>query len=255
MKAFLAFTKKEFTESLRTYRLVILGAVFLLLGVMSPLTAKLLPEILGGLDMGGGVTLTLPEPAAMDSWAQFFKNVGQMGMLALIISFCGIMANEFSRGTLVNLLTKGMKRHTVILAKFLSASVLWAGSYLLCLAVCYAYTAYYWPASGLRHAFLAFLAPWLFGELLIALLIFGGMLSGNFYGSLGVCGGAVTALLLLNIAPKLQKHSPVVLASGTLELLNAQKDAADFLPAMIICGAAVALLIAASVAMFHKKQV
>ena len=255
MKAFIAFTKKEFIESLRTYRLIILAAVFLLFGVMSPLFAKFLPEILGSLDMGGGATLTLPEPVAMDSWAQFFKNVGQMGMLALIITFCGIMSNEFSRGTLVNLLTKGMKRRTVILSKFLSASALWAGSYLLCLAACWAYTAYYWPASGLSHAFLAFLAPWLFGELLIALLIFGGTLSGNFYGSLGVCGGAVVALLLLNIAPKAQKYNPVVLSSGTLELLNSQKDVADFIPAMIICGVATAVLIVASVAVFSKKRV
>jgi len=254
MKAFIAFTKKEFTESLRTYRLIVLMAVFLLLGIMSPLAAKMMPDILKGL-ADTGITITLPEPSAMDSWEQFFKNVGQMGMLALIITFCGIMANEFSRGTLINLLTKGMKRYTVILSKFLWASVLWAASYLLCLAVCYAYTVFYWPDSTLNHVFWAFFAPWLFGEFLIALLIFGGVLFKNFYGSLLSCGGVIIALNLVNILPKARKYNPVILAGDTLNLLNAQKDVADFIPAVVICGAAVMVLIAASVGVFNKKQV
>ena len=222
MKAFIAFTKKEFLESIRTYRMVILAAVFLLLGVMSPLFAKMLPELLSEVDMGSGMTLTMPEPVAMDSWAQFFKNVGQIGALTLIITFCGITANEFSRGTLINLLTKGMKRHTVILSKFLSASVLWLGSYLLCLAACYAYTAYYWPANELNQAVVAFIAPWLFGELIIALLIFGGILFKSFYGSLLTCGGVIVILNLVGIIPNTAKFNPIALSGDTLNLLNAQ---------------------------------
>ena len=255
MRAFIAFTRKEFVESLRTYRLIVLAAVFLLLGVMSPLFAKLLPELLNGADMGGGVILAMSEPVAMDSWAQFFKNVGQMGMLALIITFCGIMANEFSRGTLINLLTKGMKRHIVIWSKFLSASILWAVSYLLCLAVCYSYTAYYWPANILSHTLLAFFAPWLFGEFLIALLILGGVLFGNFYGSLLTCGGVIVVLNLLNIIPGAQKYNPVILSGDTLNLLNAQKTVVDFMPAVLICAAATVLLLVTSVMVFNKKQI
>lgn len=255
MKSFVAFTKKEFNESLRTYRLVVLVAVFLLLGVMSPLFAKILPELLSGVDLGGGIVVTVPEPTAMDSWAQFFKNVGQTGMLALIITFSGIIANELSRGTLIILLTKGMKRHTVILSKFLSASVLWTASYLLCLAVCYAYTEYFWPASTLSNAFLAFISLWLFGEFLIALLIFGGILFGNLYGSLLTCLGVIVTLSLLNILPYVQKYNPIALAGGTLNLLNAQKEAADFIPATIICSVMAVSLLVMSIVVFNKKQI
>jgi ABC-2 type transport system permease protein len=254
MRAFIAFTKKEFVESLRTYRLFILAAVFLLLGVMSPLTAKIMPDLFSGIDLGGGLTITVPEPTAMDSWSQFFKNVGQMGMLLLIITFCGIMANEFSRGTLVNLLTKGLKRHTVVLSKFLAASLLWTASYLLCLSVCYAYTEFYWPAIVLCDPFFAFLSPWLFGEFLIALLILGGILFRNFYGSLFTCFAVIIVLSLLNINPHLQKYNPIMLASGTLNLLNAQKEAADFIPAAILCACLVVVLIIGSIVAFNKKK-
>ena len=255
MRAFIAFTKKEFLESLRTYRLIILLVVFLLLGVMSPLFAKLLPEILGSVDMGNGVVLTIPESGAMDSWTQFFKNVGQIGMLTLIITFCGIMANEFSRDTLINLLTKGMKRHTVILSKFLSASILWLASYLLCLGICYVYTVYYWPVNELHHVVVAFLAPWLFGELMIALLIFGGIVFKNFYGSLLTCGGVIIILNLIGIIPKSAKFNPVILSGGTpLSLLDSQIMIGEVIPAMGICVLMILSLMIASIVVFNKKQ-
>ena len=46
MRGYLAFVKKEFMEIIRTYKLVVLGAIFLILGIMNPLTAKLTPTLL-----------------------------------------------------------------------------------------------------------------------------------------------------------------------------------------------------------------
>ena len=163
MRAFIAFTKKEFTENLRTYKLLIIGAVFLLFGMMNPVFAKFTPEIL----QAAGINMVLPTPTALDSWAQFFKNIGQTGLLVLVIIFSGIMANEFSRGTLINILTKGLKRSTVILSKFTAATIIWTFSYLLCYVVSYFYTAYFWSMSGMSHIFLSFFSMWLYGVLLI----------------------------------------------------------------------------------------
>jgi len=254
MKAFIAFTKKELTENLRTYRFLILAAVLLFFGILSPLTAKLLPDILGAIDMGDGFIITLPEPSAIDSWAQFFSNIGQMGMLALIITFSGITANEISRGTLVNLLTKGMPRHTVIISKFFTASVAWTAGFLLCLAVCYAYTIFYWPAEGISNAFLAFFSLWLFGELLIGMLIFGGILFGSFYGSLLSCFGFIIIMTLTNIVPAVQKYNPINLAGSTFGLLSNQREVADFTPAIIIAVLAILIFVIASIVIFNKKK-
>ena len=46
MRAYEAFIKKEIIEFTRTYKLLALGLVFLLLGIISPLTAKYMPEII-----------------------------------------------------------------------------------------------------------------------------------------------------------------------------------------------------------------
>lgn len=251
MRAYLAFTKKEFTENLRTYKLLIMGAVFLLFGMMNPVLAKFTPEII----KASGVNIDMPTPTALDSWGQFFKNVGQMGLLVLVIVFCGIMANEFSHGTLINILTKGLKRSTVILSKFTMAAIIWTLSYLLCYVVSYYYTAYFWSMNGMSHIFLTFFSLWLYGVLLITLVILGGVLFKNIYGSLLLTGGAVIVMTLINISPKLQKYNPITLSGDNMSLLTAQKAVSDFTPALIICAVLIVAVMITSIAVFNKKQV
>ncbi|GHV07223.1 ABC transporter permease [Clostridia bacterium] len=254
MRAYAAFTKKEFTESLRTSKVLILAAVFLVLGAMSPLFAKLLPDLLNGME-SNGVVISMPESTAMDSWVQFFSNLAQLGMIVLAIIFGGLMSNEFSRGTLVNVLTKGMKRHIVILSKITVSAVLWTVSYLLCLGVSYAYTAYFWEMPELHNAFLAFFAPWVFGMFLTQLLIFGGTLFKNFIGSLLSAGIVVTVLGLLSLVPKFVKYLPTTLCGDNTKLLTGIAATDDYIPALILTAAVTVLLAIGSILIFNRKQV
>ena len=122
MKSFIAFSRKEFIEYLRTYKLFIVIMIFLLLGFLNPITAKYLPEIVS-LVMPEGV-MNIPTPTVFDSWAQFFKNVPQMGLIIFLVVFGGVMSNELSKGTLVNILSKGFPRQTIVLSKFISVSLI-----------------------------------------------------------------------------------------------------------------------------------
>ena len=253
MRAFTVFTKKELLESVRTYRFVIAIAVFVLMGILSPLTALMLPRLIETMDLGD-FQIILPEPTAMDAWAQFFSNVGTMGMLVVIILFSGIMANEFSRGTLVNLLTKGLNRTTVILSKFVAASLVWTTVYLVCLGVTIGYVAFYWEVN-LQNPVLAFVSLWLFGELLIAILILGGTLFGSFGGSLALAGGMIVILMLINIIPNMASYNPISLSGSTLTLLDGGQMAGDFIPAVMICGVAITTFMVLSIVVFWKKKI
>ena len=252
MKAFIAFTKKEFTESVRTYRLPIMAAVFLLLGMMSPALAKYTPEILAAFP--SEFTIEIPTPTALDSWTQFVSNVGQMGLLALAIVYGGITAGDISRGTIVNMLTKGLKRSAAILSKLTAAAAVWTVCYLLSYSVCFAYTAYFWSDGNMSNVFLTFFSLWLYGVLLIVFAILGGALFSKTYGSLLFLGGAVVALSLLNIIPPVRRYNPVSLAGGNLSLLSGAKTAADFIPAVTVCAALIVVLTAVSIVVFNRKR-
>ncbi|MCL2883876.1 MAG: ABC transporter permease [Oscillospiraceae bacterium] len=253
MKAFAAFCKKEILESIRTYKGIVMLAAFAVFGILSPLLAKMIPDLLNGTDMGGGVVISMPAATAMDAWGQFFKNIGQMGVLVLVIVFCGIMANELSKGTLVNILSKGMRRGTVIWAKFTVAGALWTVSYALSFAVCLGYTVYLWGGGALPHLWLAVAGPWVYGLLLIALLSLGGILFKSIVGSLVLAGGLLVVMSLVAIAPQTQRFNPMALGGDAVGLLAGQTAAAEVWPALVVTIGLTAVILAGSLWLFHRK--
>jgi len=253
MKAFMAFARKELTEALRTRKFLVLFAVFLLLGMMNPLFAKLVPVLLREF-MPAGIEITLGEPTALDSWAQFFKNLPQTGLIVLVIMYSGVMANEISRGTLINLLTKGLTRRTVILAKYAVSCLVFTVCYAVCFGISYGYTAYLWPAQGVLHLALSVSCLWLFGVMLLAALVLGGVLFSSVYGSLLFTGGFVVLMTLAGIIPALRSFLPVRLASENMNLLNGALAPGDFYPAVLVAAVLTLGFVSAAVLAFDKKQ-
>ena len=164
MNGFYAFAKKELIEQLRSYKALILTAVLFLFGMMSPLLAKLLPDIFGGINIEG-MTITIPEPTALDAYTQFFKNVGQLGYIALLLIFSGLLSQDVTKGTLVVLLAKGLSRPAVIFSKFTSALVIWTAGYALAAAAAYGYTAYLFGSGGSAESLFFDAAPVAFRRL------------------------------------------------------------------------------------------
>lgn len=255
MRVFLAFSKKEVTESIRTQKILIMVAVFVIFGLLSPLTAKFTPQILKSLGGIDPTALGMANPTAVDSWIQFFKNVSGIGLVVLAIVFSGLMANEFSKGAFIIMLTKGLHRSSVIFSKFAVSVMIWTISYVVSLAITWAYTAYYFDKVELNNAFLSFFALWLYGVLVISLLILGGVLFKTVYGSLLVSGGMAIILSLCNIIPKVETYNPATLVSINMALLTAKKAASDITPAVVICFCLIIITLLLSVLIFNKKQI
>lgn len=123
MIGYLAFTKKEFIECIRSYKFMILIIVFLAFGFMNPIFAKYMPELLKSM-MPDGMSMKLPEPTVFDSWTQFFKNMNQMGLIIFLLSFSSIISAELQKGTLINMVTKGLSRKKIILSIYIGLMLL-----------------------------------------------------------------------------------------------------------------------------------
>jgi hypothetical protein len=83
MNGFGVLVRKELLESWRTRRLPVVAVLFVLVGVISPLTARYLPEILE-LSLGDQLPIPSPVPTALDALSPLQKNLGQIGALAAI---------------------------------------------------------------------------------------------------------------------------------------------------------------------------
>ncbi|EGQ24193.1 MULTISPECIES: ABC transporter permease [Sporosarcina] len=219
MNSWVGFFKKEWFESVKTYKLLLVLVIFSILGVLNPFTAKITPVLMENF-MPEGAVLNLPEPAALDSWLQFYKNVPQMGLIVFILLFSTMMSKELEKGTLVILLTKGLHRSTVITTKFFIALCYWTLAIALSFSITYAYTAYYWDQNSLHHLFFAVSCLYAFGLLLLAITLWGNTFFATSSGGILVTLLFMISLFIFAIFPKSHSWSPLELMATPPEILT-----------------------------------
>ena len=174
MRYLLSFIKKEWMEHLRSGRLLILGMVFMLFGIMNPAIAKFTPWL-------------------MES---------------------GIFTKEYQSGTLILALTKGVERYKVVVAKSVVLVVVWTVGYWLCFGITYLYNAYFWDNSIAENLMFSVGCWWLFGLWVIALLVLFSVLADSNGAVLCGTGGVAFGSYLLGLFPKLKECLPTLLMDG-----------------------------------------
>lgn len=254
MRNYWAFLKKEVLEYTRTYKLLIMLMVFAVFGITNPLVAKLLPDILGSLMTDNSITMTLPEATAYDAWTQFFKNATQMGFIVMVILFSSALSSELSKGTLINMLTKGLSRTAVILSKYTCMVLVWTISFALCFGLTYAYTVYLFPTGETVSLLFSTFCLWLFGVFLLAVLLLSATLTKNNYGCLLITGAAAVVCMLVNIIPAAHKYNPISLATDNLGLITSSIEASSLYGTMVFSCLLSMLFVLLSVFVFRKKQ-
>ena len=251
MKGYIAFVKKEFVENLKNYRFFILFAIFTIFGLASAFLAKFTPEII--TTFGAGLEVT-EEPVALDAWKQFYKNISGVGFSAFIILFGSCMSSEYSKGTLLLLVTKGLARPTVILAKYTIAAISMTVSFWVSFAGAYGYTYFLWTDAALPHIVSAAFFMWMMGFLYLSILILGCVLFKQTFTSILFTGGIVALLSILSMVKPLSAFNPVVLTSQNIDLISGEISVTEFIIPLIISVILSIVFLAAAIKAFNKKQ-
>ena len=256
MRAFIAFLKKEILEGIRNGKFMLLGILFFAFGIMNPAIAKLTPwlmDIMSEELMQSGMIVTEVSVDALTSWTQFFKNI-PMALIVLVLVYGGCFVKEYESGSLVLMLTKGLSRSKVVLAKSFVMLFVWSAGYLLCFGVTYAYNVYFWDNSIANELVFAVAYWWLFGIFVISLTVLFSVLLKGYGGVLLGTGTAVLASYLVGLLPKLTKYMPSYLMNSGVIVYGVQK-AEDYFVAAIITAAVSVLCILVSIPVFNKKQI
>lgn len=246
--------KKEMIEFIRTYKLLIVFIVFLLFAIISPLTAKFMPEIMT-LVLPKEFADSFPESTAIDSWGQFFKNFSQMGLFVLTILFANSIIHERVEGTLTILLTKGLKRKTVYLAKLLFACCVWTVGYWVAFFVTYFYTSYYWANDQVNDLFIAVSHLWAFGIFLLAIIFLGNVLFKSIFGNLLFVALIVVCLFVLSIFPKADSFNVLLLASNNVNILQEGFVLKDYIWTYVIFVIGIVFCTFIGIEYFKRKDV
>ena len=255
MKSLWAFMKKEWMEQIRSSRMMLLGILFVLFGIMNPAIAKLTPwllEVMADSLAENGMVVTTVTVDAMTSWVQFFKNI-PMGLMVFLVLESNIFAKEYQSGTLILALTKGLERYKVFVAKTIVLLVLWSAGYWICFSITYTYNAYFWDNAVAQNLLFSVTCWWIFGVWTICLLVlFSAIFENNTQILLGV-GAVVLGSYLIGLLPRAENYMPTKLMEAGSLLVGTQKPSDD-LAVLIISVILCILCVFFGVLLLNKKK-
>jgi ABC-2 type transport system permease protein len=253
MDGFSVFLVKELREAVRSNRFLVIGAVFLLLGIISPLAAKYTPELLQALGTSqAGVSITVPTPTVADAIAQYLKNVAGTGILVALLIPMGIVAREKERGTAAFVLTKPLSRGAFLAAKLVALLAVLSFGVLVAAVAMYIYTAVlFQPVDA--GGFIACTLLMLLSLLVYALFTFlGSTLASSQLAAVGFGLVAWVAISLLGVLPQLSQFTPAGLLEPATDLATGKS--ATHLAVSMITSLAICLLIIAITWLAFRRQ-
>ena len=256
MKTFLAFLKKELLEVVRTGKLIIILAVFVLLSASSPALTWVTPIIMDlaadELAAAGMAGIEI-QVDALTSWAMYFENIA-MAMIVFAFVFGSSFTKEYSKNTLILVLTKGFERYKIVIAKAVMMLSLWTVSYWIAFAVTYVGNDLLWDNSVAVGLWPAVLGWWVYGLFIVALIVLFSSVMKGYIGVLLGTGGVVFALTIIDIIPKASKFTPMGLLNYG-ELLVGAKEMSDIIPALIITLVVTVAAIGASIPLMNRREI
>jgi ABC-2 type transport system permease protein len=218
---FAVLLRKELAEAWQTRRLPVVAGLFIVIGMISPLTARYLREILQAA-LGDQLTIPIPAPTAVMAVEQLQKNLAQLGALAAIALAMGSVAGELDRGTAALVLAQPVTRAAFISAKLVALAVVLGIAVGLAAISAWVYTGVLFeplPVGGwLAMAALSWLAlcAW------AALTFLASAATGSTTLAAGLGFVALVVISLGAIVPALDRLLPTGLATPAIVLASGE---------------------------------
>jgi len=210
--------RKELLESWRTLRLPIVGGLFVLVGLSSPMLAKFLPDIIKAAAGDQLPAFPVATPVMADAVDQLWKNLAQFGAFAAIVLAMSAVSGELDRGTAAFVLSKTATRGGFLAAKVVTIAAVLGISTILAVVLGWCYTAVLFeppaPAGWIALAGLAWLGLCAWG----AITFLGSVVTGSTAAAAGIGFMALLVLSVLSAIPNVSRFVPGGLAAPATAL-------------------------------------
>jgi ABC-2 type transport system permease protein len=198
----------EILRLTRTKKWVALAGVYVAFGMMGPLSARYMKQILARFGTSDGTVITVPDPTPADGMVQFVSNASQIGTLVVVIIAAGALAFDAIPEMGVFLRTRVNPVWKILVPRVVVSFVVAAAAYLLGTGVAWYET---WALLGAPRA-----VPVLAGAALGVVFLAQRMRS--------VLATVMTSLIvliampILGLAPALNRWLPTSLANALADL-------------------------------------
>ena len=125
MQQFKALFLKEWRESVRSFKLIWIPLVFILLGISDPIMNYFMEDILKAVgNMPEGFMLTMPELQPADLLMASTGQFQSIGLLVLIAAYIGIFSRERQNGTATLIYVRPVSFTVMYVSKWMVASII-----------------------------------------------------------------------------------------------------------------------------------
>ena len=256
MNGFWVLLAKELREAWRTRRLPMVALLFVVLGLISPLAARYLPEILRAA-LGDQLTIPIPAPVAADAVAQVQKNVGQMGALAAIALAMGAVAGELDRGTAALVLAQPVSRPVFLGAKLVAIAAVLGLATIASVTVAWVYTALLFAPMPIGGWLALVTLDWLGLCAWMALTFLASAATGSTTAAAGVGVMAWIGVSIAAVVPALDRVLPTGLSEPAYRLaagLTENVDGGRLTTAVAGTLAVIAIAVVGAMVSFGRRE-
>jgi len=207
MTGYRVLLEKEVIEAWRTYRLGIVCGLFVVLGILSPVVTRYLPEIIRAF-APPGFQIDLPPLGVSDVIDQLLKNVIQFGALAAVLITMGSVAAEKERGTAALILAKPVSRVAFLWAKFVALGMIFGLATILAVVAAWLYTTLLFVAPPVLPWISMGIIIWLATMVYVSITFLGSAALGSPLGAAAVGFAGLIGLSLASIISTLNPWLP-----------------------------------------------
>ncbi|MGA3057922.1 MAG: ABC transporter permease [Candidatus Limnocylindrales bacterium] len=255
MMGFTILLMKELREQFRTGRLVAVAAVFVLFGILGPLTDRFMKQLFDAIGSeSAGMTFQVPPPSLDGASVQILKNLSQFGIICALLLAMGSVAWERERGTAGMILTKPASRAAFLAAKLVAISINLAVSVALGCGLAYLYVALLYPAAFPIGGYLAMsVLLWWMLVIFAAITMLGSTITRSAIAAAGI---GLVALLVLGVVGALPVIGPYMPSSlgGPASDLVLGRDPGFILGPILFNIALVPVLFVATWLAFRRQE-
>jgi ABC-2 type transport system permease protein len=256
MRKWSVLFEKEMLEMVRNAKWLWVPVVFLILGIMQPVTVYYTPQILKSM---GGLSdeaiAAMPAAAAPDVLIKTLSQFGTLGLLILVLAMMGTVASELTSGAAAMVLMKPVRHASFVTAKWAAALTLTIVSLFL------GYLgSWYYTGQLIGHvAFGRFLGSfavygWWFAFIITVTVLAGCLLRGT--GAIAFLSLVVAAVLSIatGLLDKWMRWSPSRMSAHAGEIVSHGNTASGFALSLIVTLLAIFGLLVAAVYAFKQKD-
>lgn len=116
--------KYDFFFLLKTHKVTVFVAVFVLFSILSPLTAKYIGEILEALTGGTDIVIDFGTPTVYTAYEQYISDLYETIFFVVLFVSVSIFIRDKSRGLATLIFSKPVNRTKYVLSKYISFMVM-----------------------------------------------------------------------------------------------------------------------------------